>query len=126
MLEIIEIAGKNIQITKIDAVRYKDGHPMGVDTGFTSQGTALNDIIVGDFFYMEKGLFRSSPVTEIIDENTFKTRNSIYKVEELVDFKCTECEETFTVPVEYITQFSDSTHCICAACISDIMTDIQS
>lgn len=53
-------------------------HPNNIDEGFEVTGFMTSEPIVGEPFWV--GLrWRTSPVTEILSENTFKTYNSIYQ-----------------------------------------------
>jgi hypothetical protein len=52
-------------------------HPNNFEVGYVTEGFCPSAPIVGHSFYVSN--FRTSRVTEIIDENTFKTLNSIYK-----------------------------------------------
>jgi hypothetical protein len=53
-------------------------HPNNIEVGYSKIGEFISEPKVGDRFYV--GLYWStSIVTEIIDDKTFKTLNSIYK-----------------------------------------------
>ena len=61
-------------------------HPNNIVEGIEKEGEFSKAPAVGECFYMqydknENLWFRTSTVTEIIDERTFKTRNSIYRYE---------------------------------------------
>lgn len=70
---------KKARLTKISDNRFGGNHPNGINEGYTKEGIMWNDPIVGQSFYL--GNLATSVVTEIIDENTFKTQNSTYKIE---------------------------------------------
>lgn len=55
-------------------------HPNNIDEGFSMDGKMWDTPKIGDCFYVGDN-FRTSYVKEIIDENTFKTCNSIYRFE---------------------------------------------
>jgi hypothetical protein len=57
-------------------------HPNNIEVGFTKEGTLINEPKVGECFYVGFN-WRTSTVQEVIDENTFRTYNSIYKIEKL-------------------------------------------
>ena len=52
--------------------------PNNIEVGFSKRGSFIREPKVGERFWIGTG-FRTSPVQEIIDENTFKTEDSIYK-----------------------------------------------
>lgn len=54
--------------------------PSGFPVGFTRIGKSYGKPVVGECFHI--GGFRTSTVQEILDDNDFKTHNSIYKWEE--------------------------------------------
>jgi hypothetical protein len=61
-------------------------YPNNIKVGKVYEGEFSHTPKVGECFFMQYNLsedkwFRSSIVTEIIDENTFRTENSIYKFE---------------------------------------------
>ena len=61
-------------------------HPNNIVEGTQKEGEFSNAPVVGECFWMQYNenedlWFRTSTVTEIIDEQTFKTRNSIYRYE---------------------------------------------
>jgi hypothetical protein len=53
-------------------------HPNNIEIGFIKIGEFLSEPKVNRPFYVGPS-WRTSKVTEIIDSNTFKTMNSIYK-----------------------------------------------
>lgn len=65
-------------------------HPNNIVEGATYEGEFSENPKVGECFWMqynknEDRWFRTSTVTEIIDQSTFKTKNSIYKIEDVVN-----------------------------------------
>ena len=60
-------------------------HPNGIDVGYERQGIMPTMPIIGKRFvlYPTRGMntFSTSPVTEIVDETTFKTENGEYTFE---------------------------------------------
>ena len=79
-----ELIGKVIKITKLESVRYKDGHPNGIEEGFTHVGT-LRNVEIGEMLVMDdwRGYFHTSVVNKIEGDLVY-TKNSVYKVEEYV------------------------------------------
>lgn len=78
-----------IKLTKIRSLL--DGeHPNGIETGFVKESLVTKRFFkppkVGTNFFMGY-FFITSPVKEIIDENTFRTENSIYKWEILEEIE---------------------------------------
>jgi hypothetical protein len=71
---------KKGKITKIDDLGEKF-HVNGINKGYQTTGYYEKIPTVGECFYI--GALRTSIVQEIIDSNTFKTMNSVYKLEEL-------------------------------------------
>jgi hypothetical protein len=64
--------------------KFDGKHPNGIDNGYTVIGTFNNPPTIGERFDIRGrhiGQYLStSPVTEIVDEFTFKTANSVYKL----------------------------------------------
>ncbi len=52
--------------------------PFNIPEGYVTEGVIINEPMVGEAFYV--GSLRTSMVTEIIDNQTFKTCNSIYRI----------------------------------------------
>lgn len=81
--------GDKIKITKISDDKFNGNHPNYIDEGYTQFGFLVESPIVGERFKVRGTTLTSglltSIVTEIIDENTFKTENSTYRIE-LCDF----------------------------------------
>lgn len=71
---------------KITKLREADNplHPNNIDTGYETVGNFIAVPKVGESFLISRGLggyFCTSTVQEIIDDNTFRTHNSIYRYE---------------------------------------------
>lgn len=70
---------KQIRLTKLKEVE-NPRHPNNIPEGEVHEGIYLNDPVIGERFYCGWG-WSTSKVVEVIDSNTFKTLNSIYKWE---------------------------------------------
>lgn len=71
-----------VRITKLKDEAFNGRHPNGINEGYERTGTAENKPTIGERFYVGGwNGFSTSPVTEIIDNNTFRTQNSVYKIE---------------------------------------------
>lgn len=76
-----------IKLTKLangETAKYPDGHSRHIEVGFTYEGVMPRPVAVGESFYVNypnENHFHTSVVQEILSENTFKTKNSIYKWE---------------------------------------------
>lgn len=86
MNKVEELIGKKVRLTKLESVRYKDGHPNGIEEGYTMEGRLLG-VKVGWMLEMsgDRGIldyFHTSEVLKI-EDNLVYTKNSIYKVEEV-------------------------------------------
>lgn len=74
-----------IKLTKIEE-RSDAEYPNNIPVGDERIGFYEEEPKVGEPFILRKqgfNIFMTSVVTEIIDKNTFKTLNSIYKMEEI-------------------------------------------
>ena len=67
-----------VKITKIED-DFKGKHPNNINKGAIIGGLMLHPPKVGESFWVNT--FATSTVVEIIDENTFRTLNSVYKIE---------------------------------------------
>lgn len=74
----MEIANKRIRLTKVGSIRFEEGHPNGINNGYTTAAFCYEDVVIGEYFHL--GSFRSTRVLSI-DGDTFSTKNSTYKVE---------------------------------------------
>lgn len=78
-----------IKLTKISDDVFNGKHPNDINEGYTKFGFLVEPPTVGERFKVRGTTLTSglltSIVTEIIDENTFKTENSTYRIE-LCDF----------------------------------------
>lgn len=70
--------GDLVRIEKISDEVFNGKHPNEINVGYISEGKLYYDLIVDDCCYV--GNLRTSAVTEILSEDTFRTRNSIYKL----------------------------------------------
>lgn len=80
--EISYPKGTYVKVTKLDTLNPKHklfGHPNGVENGNTYFGTLFTTVTVGWGLYVGKS-FQTSIITEIIDKNHFKTKNSLYEI----------------------------------------------
>ena len=73
--------GIKVLITKLNDDVFNGNHPNGIQEGFAKEGILCQAPEVGVSCRLDN--FRTSVVTEIIDDTTFKTKNSMYKIEEL-------------------------------------------
>ncbi len=69
---------RKITLTKIKDTRFSGNHPNGINKGYIKTGNMINEPKVGERFVVDS--LRTSTVTRIIDETTFETLNSIYKI----------------------------------------------
>lgn len=69
---------KRMKITKLRD-NFEGKHPNQINEGFIETGVMYEKPVVGHSFKL--GRLFTSTVTEIIDDNTFKTLNSTYKLE---------------------------------------------
>jgi hypothetical protein len=78
-----------VRVTKITDNVFNNDHPNGVNEGFSVEGFYINEPTVGErFVVVNKGLhtlLSTSPVTEVLDNGLFKTENSTYKIEEIIE-----------------------------------------
>ena len=72
--------GDFVYLKKIEDTRFNGNHPNGIDVGYDRFGILSTDIEVGKKVHVENAsrYLTTSFVTEIIDDNTFRTENSIY------------------------------------------------
>ena len=75
--------GDRVVLTKISDDKFNGNHPNGIIEGYTRVGKLINDVVIGDQILVVNNTryLRTSEVTEIIDDITFKTENSTYKIE---------------------------------------------
>jgi hypothetical protein len=72
---------KRVRLTKIKDNRFEGNHPNGVNTGAVREGFLIQAPKVGLSCMTDN--FLTSMVTKILDDNTFETFNSTYKIEYL-------------------------------------------
>ena len=77
--------GKKVILTKISDDYFGGNHPNGIYQGHTIVGTVKDDLVIGERFTVNnfKNYLHTSRVKEIIDENTFKTEYSTYRIDYL-------------------------------------------
>lgn len=79
--------GDYVKVVKLSDEVFEGKHPNFVNKGYTVYGEIAESLEVGKWLWLNKargdayGWFHTSVVTEIIDENTFRTMNSIYHIE---------------------------------------------
>lgn len=75
--------GDQVVLIKISDDKFNGNHPNGIIEGYTTVGKLINDVVIGDQILVVNNIryLRTSEVTEIIDDITFKTENSTYKIE---------------------------------------------
>ena len=75
--------GDRVVLTKISDDKFNGNHPNGIIEGYTRVGKLINDVVIGDQILVVNNTrcLCTSEVTEIIDDITFKTENSTYKIE---------------------------------------------
>lgn len=76
--------GDEITLTKLSDDSFGGNHPNGINTGYQATGILVNDITVGERVVMTRfptgGYFATSRVLRIVDDSTFKTEYSTYKI----------------------------------------------
>ena len=77
--------GDKVVLIKISDDKFNGNHPNGIIEGYTRIGKLINDVVIGDQVLVINNTHYlcTSEVTEIIDDITFKTENSTYKIEVL-------------------------------------------
>ncbi len=82
-INLLNLKGKKITITKCNDDKFEGNHPNGIDKGYSRTGVVENEIEIGKPFivtYPDRlGHFQTSRVTEILD-NQIKTLNSTYNI----------------------------------------------
>lgn len=79
---------KSVRLIKIEDNTFKGKHPKNILVGFIAEGMLLQEPLVGYSCCVND--FCTSRVEEIIDDNTFRTLNSVYKIEILGEIKIKE------------------------------------
>lgn len=79
--------GDSVKIEKITDEKFGGFHPNGIDVGYYEFGILDDDIKVGERCLVRDHFryLNTSTVTEILSEDTFRTRNSIYKLSYKID-----------------------------------------
>lgn len=79
--------GTKIRLYKISDDVFEGKHPNDIGAGFEIIGHVVTPLEVGGALFIDHCThrmyewFHTSTITEIIDEQTFKTLNSTYKIE---------------------------------------------
>lgn len=79
--------GDLVKLQKLSDDKFNGKHPNEIYKNHTVYGEIYNGLEVGNSLQLtgvtgdSRGFFYTSTVKEIIDENTFKTKNSTYKIE---------------------------------------------
>lgn len=85
-MNIEELIGKNVTLTKLESIRYKDGHPNGIEPGFVARGRLISARVGGMAEVIgPRGLrdyFHTSLIKKI-EGNLIYTLNSVYEIKEL-------------------------------------------
>lgn len=78
--KIVLSSPKEVFLRKTHDNVFGGNHPNGVNTGAVRKGRTVMTPTIGESFQIMTnfGFFITSPVTEIIDLNHFKTENSTY------------------------------------------------
>ena len=74
--------GDKVKLEKISDDKFAGFHPNGIQVGFFEFGELVNDVVPEKQCLIVDQLRRinTSIVTQIIDETTFKTKNSTYNI----------------------------------------------
>jgi hypothetical protein len=81
--------GTRVHLFKVSDEVFEGQHPNDINPGFEITGDLVTKLEVGGGLFLNNCKHRSyewfhtSTVTDIIDEHTFKTLNSTYKIEEV-------------------------------------------
>lgn len=80
---MIKVTGMNVKVFKIEDSVFDGKHPKDINAGYERIGKAMGEVVEGEPFYIQtnRGLFHTSRVTVVNDDNTFNTLNSVYKLE---------------------------------------------
>jgi hypothetical protein len=72
---------RRARLTKISDNAFDGKHPNKINVGYVKEGIVFQEPLVGQSCCI--GSLCTSEVTEVIDENNFKTLNSTYRIEYL-------------------------------------------
>jgi hypothetical protein len=72
---------RNVRITKVTDDKFSGMHPNKINVGYEKEGLMFQAPTVGQSCCV--GSLTTSVVIEVIDDNTFKTMNSTYRIEYL-------------------------------------------
>lgn len=83
-MEIKVKKGDHVILSKIDDHVFNGNHPNAIYVGYVQHGRLIEDVTVGQRCNVIgkhwNDYLSTSKVVEIIDEETFKTENSTYKI----------------------------------------------
>lgn len=83
-MEIKVKKGQGVKLYKLSDDVFEGFHPNLIDEGYTQVGILTEDVEIGKRCNVQGRTFHdwltTSTVTNIIDEETFKTKNSTYKI----------------------------------------------
>lgn len=83
--KVEELIGKDVTITKLKSVRYKDGHPNNIEPGHTVRGELIDAKVGGAALVLNPFEYFHTSRIEKIEDDLIYTRNSVYKVEEFIE-----------------------------------------
>ncbi len=69
-----------VKLTKLSDDVFNGSHPNGIYEGHVQIGTEYDKPELGQPYWVGRS-WRTSDVIEVLDNNTFKTLNSTYKIE---------------------------------------------
>ena len=76
--------GDRVIVQKINDLIFNGLHPNGINVGYTQIGELREDVTIGQRCVIVGNrlgdYLSTSKVTEIVDDDTFRTENSIYKI----------------------------------------------
>jgi hypothetical protein len=72
---------RNARITKLEDTKFNGKHPNKINVGYVKEGILWQAPIVGQSCCV--GSICTSVVTELINEGSFRTENSVYQIEYL-------------------------------------------
>lgn len=78
MIKIKAKKGNKCRLEKLEDLRFNGNHPNGIDKGYITDGILYENIETGKKVFL--GRLVTSTVMKIINENTFQTKNSTYKI----------------------------------------------
>ena len=79
-MNVEELIGKNVTLTKLESTRYRDGHPNGIEPKLISARVGGIAEVIGPRGFWD--YFHTSLIKKI-EGNLIYTLNSVYEVKEL-------------------------------------------